>query len=189
MIWGTVVTFVASCHEAVLSLGQPNPRHKTLPNSPNSALLWVVAPFPEDCATLGRRIEYLSKVLLPAGRYAEYLALMGEILAPTIHYIDSVHEYRTRSEVLGMLGRYLPRVANGGFQFELLHDGGESLIWRWVIVLKIRFTPFQFTINGLVHARIAGGRIVYQREYYDPMESISVIPFVGWLYKLVLRLG
>jgi hypothetical protein len=55
--------------------------------------------------------------------------------------------------------------------------------------LKIRFSPFEFVIHGLVHAQVENGRIVYQREYYDPMESIETIPLVGKRYKQVLKMG
>jgi hypothetical protein len=62
-------------------------------------------------------------------------------------------------------------------------------VWRWVICLKIKFSRHDFWINGLVRAQIADGRIVRQREYYDPMESIGVIPLVGALYKRMLKMA
>ena len=55
------------------------------------------------------------------------------------------------------------------------------------MVIKIRFGGYEFVINGLVHAAIEGGLIVEQREYYDPMESIGIIPFVGSLFKRMLK--
>jgi len=88
-----------------------------------------------------------------------------------------------------MLGRYVPRVSNGKFEFELIVDGATEVVWNWTIALKIRWTPFEFAIHGLVHAKLKGEKIVFQREYYDPMESIEVIPLFGKLYKQVLRFG
>lgn len=145
--------------------------------------------FPEACRTVGQRVEYVSRVLLPAKRFDEYARGMAQVLDENVHYVDPVHELRGRDSVLAMLVKYLPRVANDRFRFELLVDSPNRVVWRWTIVLKIRFTPFEMAINGLVHAEVHDGRIVYQREYYDPMESIGVIPLVGWLYKLVLKLG
>lgn len=147
------------------------------------------AAFPAPCRTIGQRIEYLSRVLLPARRFDDYGQLMATLLDEQIHYVDPVHELRGRQGVVAMLLKYLPRVANDQFRFELLVDGETRVVWKWTIVLKIRFTPFQMAINGLVHAEARDGKIVYQREYYDPMESIGVIPLVGWLYKLVLKMG
>ena len=126
---------------------------------------------------------------MPAGRFDDYLALMDQVLDDRVHYIDPVHELRAKADVLAMFKKYVPRAANKYFRFDLLVDSATQVIWRWTISLKIRFTPFRFTINGLVHASVSDGKIVYQREYYDPMESIEVIPFFGKLYKLVLKFG
>jgi hypothetical protein len=145
--------------------------------------------FPVTCDTVGKKVDYVSRVLLPSKRFDEYVQLMGEVLDENVHYIDPVHELRHRADVLTMFAKYVPRTANDKFEFELIDDGPEKVIWRWTIALKIRFTPFEFTIHGLVHARVSQGRITYQREYYDPMESIGVIPLFGRLYKLMLKLG
>jgi hypothetical protein len=145
--------------------------------------------FPAGVNSVGKKVEYLSQVLLPAHRFGEYTEGFGEILHDRVHYIDPVHEMTRKKDVLAMLGKYVPRAANDKFRFELLVDGPSEVIWRWTICLKLRFTWFQFTIHGLVHARVEDGKIVYQREYYDPMESIGVIPLVGWLYKLALKMG
>jgi len=143
--------------------------------------------FPPAFKTVGQKIEYISKVLIPEGRFADYVFLMGQILDEQIHYVDPVHEFHHRDDVLRMLARYVPRAQNDKFKFDLIYDGEKEVIWRWTISLKIRFSPFTFVINGLVHAQVVGQKITYQREYYDPMESIGVIPFVGTLYKLILR--
>lgn len=145
--------------------------------------------FPVHATTVGKKVEYVSRVLLPAKRFDEYVQCMGEVLADEVHYIDPVHELHGREAVLKMLAKYVPRAANDQFEFNVIHDGEREVIWRWTICLKIRFTWFQFRIHGLVHAEVRDGKIVYQREYYDPMESIGVIPLVGTLYKLALKLG
>lgn len=139
--------------------------------------------------TPGKQVEYASRILLPNRRFGEYLDVMKQVLHDDVHYIDPVHEFRGRAGVLEMLEKYVPRTANDKFKFELLVDTDSEVVWRWTIALKIRFTWFEFIIHGLVHARVEGGKIFYQREYYDPMESISVIPLLGPIYKLVLRLG
>ncbi len=145
--------------------------------------------FPEGMQTVGKKVEYVSQTLLPQKRFDEYVALMGEVLAENVHYVDPVHEYRDRQTTLTMLAKYVPRAANDKFCFQLLVDSPELVIWKWTIAINIRFTPFEFVINGMVHAQVKDGKIVYQREYYDPMESIGVIPLFGWLYKLALRMG
>jgi hypothetical protein len=145
--------------------------------------------FPSDCLSVGKKVEYLSRMLLPQRRFDEYVALMGQILDENIHYIDPVHELRGRAAVLKMLAEYVPRAANDKFSFELISEGEKEIIWRWVISLKIRFSRHDFLINGLVRARVENGRIVYQREYYDPMESIGVIPMVGSFYKRMLKMA
>ncbi len=145
--------------------------------------------WPAGCVTVGQRIEYVSLTLLPAKRFPEYVAGMRDLLHERVRYIDPVHEYTRRDEALKMLAKYVPRAANDKFAFELVHDGEKNTIWRWTIAIKIRFTPFEFIIHGLVHAEHENGKITYQREYYDPMESIGVIPGMGFLYKLILRLG
>jgi hypothetical protein len=88
-----------------------------------------------------------------------------------------------------MLAAYVPRAANDAFRFELLVDSPALAVWRWTMSIRIRFGGYQFVIHGLVHAQIEAGRIVYQREYYDPMESVGVIPLVGKLYKRLLAAG
>lgn len=147
----------------------------------------VASPSPTE--SVGKKVEHASRVLLPARRFEEYLARMGEVLAADVHYVDPVHELHGRNDVLTMLARYVPRAANDRFRFELMVDEPTKVLWRWTIAIKIRFTRYELVINGLVHAELNDGRIVYQREYYDPMESIGVIPVVGWLYKLLLRMG
>ncbi len=140
-------------------------------------------------STVGQRVEYASKVLLKKGDLEPYLACMGSVFADLIHYIDPVHEIHGKVGVLEMLRKYVPRLKNEPFEFSLVHDGESYVVWKWVLNMKIRFTPFRFTIHGLVHAEIEKGKIVRQREYYDPMESIGVIPGIGFLYKLVLKMG
>ncbi len=134
---------------------------------------------------VGEVVTHASSVLLPARRFDEYFEAMGSVFEENIHYIDPVHEMRGRETVLKMLRRYVPRVANEKFVFELVHEASDKCIWKWRISLKILF--FQFVIHGLVEALVRDGKIYYQREYYDPMESIGVIPVVGFLYKLILR--
>ena len=143
--------------------------------------------FPDDCTTVGAKVAYVSQQLLPQRRFDEYVVLMGEVLSPRVHYVDPVHEIRGRDEVLAMLARYVPRAANERFRFELLVDEPTQAVWRWTMVIKIRFGGYEFVINGLVHAVIEDGLIVEQREYYDPMESIGIIPFVGSLFKRMLK--
>lgn len=145
--------------------------------------------FPHHVDTVGKKVEYLSKVLLPARKFDAYVEGMNEILHDRVHYVDPVHEYHDKGETLKMLAKYVPRAANDKFQFALLVDEPDKVVWKWTICLKIRFTWFEMSINGLVHAQVENGKIVYQREYYDPMESIGVIPLFGALYKLVLKMG
>lgn len=143
--------------------------------------------FPDGCETVGKKIAYVSAELLPAKRFDDYLALMGEVLAEHVHYVDPVHELRGRDDVLAMLAKYVPRAANDRFRFELLVDEPHQAVWRWTMVIVIRFAKYEFVIHGLVHAAIEGDRIVSQREYYDPMESIGIIPLVGQLYRRMLK--
>ena len=149
----------------------------------------ITHQFPEQFRTIGQRIEYLSSDLLPNGRFKEYQDLIGTIFDEKIHYIDPVHELKGKDAVLKMLAKYVPRAANDQFKFQLIHDGENFVIWSWTISLKIKFTWFQMKINGLVHAKIKNDKIVYQREFYDPMESIEVIPIFGKLYKFFLRVA
>ena len=149
----------------------------------------AAAAYPADCDTVGKKVDHASRVLLPAARFDEYVTLMGEVLDENVHYVDPVHELRGRASVLAMLAVYVPRAANDRFRFELLVDEPTRVLWRWTMVIKIRFGGYEFVINGLVHAEVENGRIVYQREYYDPMESVGVIPVVGRLYKRLLMLG
>ena len=142
--------------------------------------------FPTDCTSIGTKVAYLSKVLIPARRFDDYVALMGEILDENVRYVDAVHELTNKNDVLKMLAAYVPRVSNDKFTFDLVHDGPRDVVWRWTIGLTI-LKKYEFVIHGLVHAQVENGRIVYQREYYDPMESIEVIPIVGRLYKQMLK--
>ncbi|NBX69084.1 MAG: nuclear transport factor 2 family protein [Proteobacteria bacterium] len=140
-------------------------------------------------SSVGQRVQYASQVLLKGDDLEAYLHCMSSVFAENIHYIDPVHELRGKSAVVEMLRKYVPRLKNEPFEFSLVHDGNNCVIWRWVLNMKIRYTPFRFTIHGLVHAELEGEKIVRQREYYDPMESIGVIPIIGALYKLALKLG
>lgn len=140
-------------------------------------------------SSVGQRVQYASQVLLKGDDLEVYLNEMGSVFDDGIHYIDPVHELKGKEAVIEMLRRYVPRLKNEPFEFNLIHDGESYVIWRWILNMKIRFTPFRFTIHGLVHAEVANGKIVRQREYYDPMESIGVIPVVGFLYKLALKMG
>jgi limonene-1,2-epoxide hydrolase len=145
--------------------------------------------FPKDCVSPGKKMEYISRNLLPAQKFDLYLQGMEEILAEDIHYIDPVHEVKGRDSAIQMFREVVPRAANDQFQFHLISETEETIVWRWTIELKIRWTWIKMKINGLVHAQVRNGKIVYQREYFDPMESIEVIPIFGKLYKLILKLG
>jgi limonene-1,2-epoxide hydrolase len=145
--------------------------------------------FPTECNTPGQKISYLSKHLVTQGQIESYLQGMSEILDDNVHYLDPVHELKGKANVLAMFKKVVPRVGNSKFDFELIEETPSLLIWKWTIALKIRFTWFTFVINGLVHAKLENGKIIYQREYYDPMESIGVIPLVGFFYKLILKMG
>ena len=148
----------------------------------------VVPPtFPDHCNTVGKKVAFISGELLPQKRFEEYLVLMGEVLGEHVHYVDPVHEMHGRDDVLAMLAKYVPRAANDKFQFELLVDEPHQAVWRWTMVIVIKFGNYEFVIHGLVHARIENDKIVYQREFYDPMESIGIIPLVGRLYRRMLR--
>ena len=151
--------------------------------------LVVASPAPPEGSSVGTRVAYASQVLLPARRFEEYLDVMGKLFAPDVHYVDPVHELHDREAVLAMLAKYVPRAANDQFRFELLVDEPTRVFWKWTIVIQLRIGRYVFTINGLVHADVRDGLIVYQREYYDPMESIGVIPFVGRGYKKLLQMG
>lgn len=139
--------------------------------------------------SVGKRIEFASTVLIKELDLSHYLQCMESVFADSIHYIDPVHELKGKVEVLEMLRKYVPRIQNEPFEFVLLHEDDKQVFWRWVLNMKIRFLPFRFTIHGLVQAELNDGKIVKQREYYDPMESIGVIPFVGFLYKMALKMG
>jgi limonene-1,2-epoxide hydrolase len=140
-------------------------------------------------ASVGKRVEYASKVLLTGSSLEAYLGCMASVFGDSVHYIDPVHELRGKEAVILMLRKYVPRLKNEPFEFELIQDGEKDVVWKWVLNMRIRFTPFRFTIHGLVHAEVEQGKIVRQREYYDPMESIGVIPILGWVYKLMLKMG
>jgi len=144
--------------------------------------------FPVGCTTVGAKVAHLSDTLLPARRVDEYVALMSEVLAEDVHYVDPVHDLRGRAAVLAMLREYVPRAANDRYRFDLLVDEPDKALWRWTIALTIR-NRWEFVINGLVHAEVRDGSITYQREYYDPMESIDVIPGVGRLWHKLLEMG
>ena len=143
--------------------------------------------FPDACDTVGKKVAYVSQELLPQKKFDAYIALMEQILGEHVHYVDPVHELRGRDDVLAMLAKYVPRAANDQFRFELLVDEPHQAVWRWKMVIVIKFARYEFVIHGLVHADVEDGRIVYQREYYDPMESIGIIPLVGSLYRRMLR--
>lgn len=140
-------------------------------------------------SSVGQRVQFASKVLIKESNLENYLRCMESVFADAIHYVDPVHELCGKDAVLEMLRKYVPRVQNEPFEFSLVHEDEKQVIWKWVLNMKIRLTPFRFTIHGLVHAELKDGKIIRQREYYDPMESIGVIPIVGFLYKLILKMG
>ena len=145
--------------------------------------------YPAECTSPGKKIQYLSTVLLPQHAFESYLLLLSELLDDGVHYIDPVHELTGKESVLQMLEKVIPRAANSEFRFDLILDSPEALVWRWTIVIRLRILPVRFTIHGLVYAELQEGKIVSQREYYDPMESIGKIPLLGALYKLALKMG
>src|SRR5919201_1844695 len=119
----------------------------------------LASGFPETCRSVGAKVEYLSLKVLPEGRLDDYLRMMSQVLHENIHYIDPVHELHGRDEVLKMLAKYVPRARNDKFRFELISDGEKEVIWAWTISLKIRFSPFDFVIHGLVRAKVENGQI------------------------------
>lgn len=98
------------------------------------------AAYPVACDTLGKKVEYVSKVLLPAKRFDEYVTLMGHVLDEDVHYVDPVHELRGKKDVLTMLAVYVPRAANEHFEFELSWTSPRSSsgAGRWSSALSRR---------------------------------------------------
>lgn len=138
-------------------------------------------------SSVGEKVRHASCQLLRAGRLEDYLACMSAVLDENVRYRDPVHELSGRAEVVAMLRNTAPRVANSEFEFELLCDQEQQAIWRWRISLRVRFARAPARIEGLVRAKVRGGRIYEQREYFDPMEALSISrPIQAW-YRSVLR--
>lgn len=148
----------------------------------------MIAPEHDNAArSVGETVRHASFDLLRSGRIEDYLECMASVLHENVRYRDPVHALCGRAEVLDMLRATAPRVANSEFDFELLCDQQQLAVWRWRICLRVRFARAPARIEGVVCAKIRSGRIFDQREYFDPMESLSLSrPIQAW-YKKILR--
>lgn len=143
--------------------------------------------FPPSLMSVGSKVEHATLTHLRRKRLPEYLACMASVLDEDVRYSDPACDLRGKKQVLAYLESVAPRTAKSSFDFQLLTDQPSLAVWCWTIELKVRFARSPARIDGLVYAKAHEGKIVEQREYFDPMQSLSLSSLTHRLYRFILR--
>lgn len=113
---------------------------------------------------------------------------MADLFAEDIHYISPVEERKSLTEIRGGYERLFKQYPHVRFEDIALRGDDDQFEGTMTMVLRPRVGP-AFTVQMANVFRGQGGKVVYQRDYWDLLGSImDVIPLVGPVYKRVVQM-
>jgi limonene-1,2-epoxide hydrolase len=109
---------------------------------------------------------------------------------PDMLFRDPLQTLHGRDAFLAMNRRILARATHLSFEVSDAVGGRGSVFLAWTMHFEPRFGP-KLVFQGTTHARVSGGKIIEQRDYWDLLSSVAQsIPFVRNVYaSLTPHLG
>ncbi len=135
--------------------------------------------------------ERLRDVYVSFGLDAEgALTRLAALYDRDIVFRDPLQTLNGREAFLAMNRRVMTRARQLSFDVTDFVGGSDSLFLAWTMAYEPRRGP-ALVFEGATHARVRGGVIVAQRDYWDLLSSLAQsIPVVRHLYSaLAPRLG
>jgi ketosteroid isomerase-like protein len=118
------------------------------------------------------------------------VARLAELYAVDVVFRDPLQTLRGREAFLALNRRVMARARHLSFDVEAVLGGGDSLLLAWTMTYALRGGR-SLLFEGATHARVRGGLIVEQRDYWDLLSSLAQsVPGVRHVYSaLARRLG
>ena len=110
------------------------------------------------------------------------LPRLAELYDPCIVFRDPLQTLIGRDAFVAMNRRIMMRARRLSFDVTDAVGGVDSLFLAWVMTYEPRRGP-TIVFDGATHARVRGGLITEQRDYWDLLSSIAAsLPFVRDAY-------
>lgn len=107
---------------------------------------------------------------------------LGALYDPDMLFRDPLQTLHGRDAFLAMNRRILARARRLSFEVPDAIGGRGSVFLAWTMLYEPRLGP-KLVFHGTTHARLKGGRIVEQRDYWDLLSSVAQsLPFVRNAY-------
>ena len=129
-----------------------------------------------------------------AGALEEFFQRRGEALAPflalydeSIHFEDPAHCVDGLPAFAEMNRRFAARARVLHIEVTDVADRGGAFLAAWTMRYAPRFGP-RMTLAGATLARVRDGRIIHQRDHFDPVGGLArAIPGLSLLYRFIIR--
>jgi hypothetical protein len=127
--------------------------------------------------------ERLRDIYVSFGRDGERaLAGISELYDRDVVFRDPLQTSRGREAFVATNRRIMKRARRVSFQVNDVVVGTDSLFLAWTMTYE-PYWSFPIVFEGATHARVLGGLIVEQRDYWDLISSFAQsMPVVRTLY-------
>jgi hypothetical protein len=118
------------------------------------------------------------------------LTQLADLYDRDVVFHDPLQTLNGREAFVAMNRRVMTRARHLSFDVKEVLGGGDSLFLSWTMTYEPHWGP-TLVFEGATQARVRGGVIVAQRDYWDLLSSLAQsIPVVRNLYSaLAPRLG
>jgi hypothetical protein len=133
--------------------------------------------------------ERLTAVFTSLGQdNARALEGIDALYADHMRFVDPIQQVEGRAAFRRLNERLLERSAEIRFEGFAIVGDEPLLVATWVMIWKPKVGP-QMRIPGASEMRTEGGRVVYQRDYWDLLSAVmSGFPLVEPIYKRMTAL-
>ena len=132
--------------------------------------------------------DALRDVLLDLGRAGtKGVTRLAQFYDEAVVFRDPVQTLQGRGAFLEMNRRLIARARH--FSLDVTEAVGKNgtIFLVWTMVYERRALP-RVTVEGMTRARLRGGLVVEQRDYWDLLSTAAAsIPLVGWVYAALAR--
>lgn len=106
---------------------------------------------------------------------------------PSIHFEDPVHSIDGLAAFAEMNRRFAAKARLLHIKITDVAEGEGSFLAAWTMEFAPRLLP-RMVMHGATLARVAAGKIVYQRDHFDPVGGFAhAVPGVSFLYRVLIR--
>ncbi len=132
------------------------------------------------CQMLAERLRDVYVSLHRDGERA--LARLADLYDRNVVFRDPLQTVSGRESFMAMNRRIMTRGQRLSFDVKDVLSGADSLFLAWTMTYEPHRGPI-VVFEGATHARVRGGMIVEQRDYWDLLSSVAQgIPVVRDLY-------